>query len=620
MSPLFSSLLPAPAHAKKLDQACEHLFELGAPLTVHHLSCVALAFGRLDVVQQLSDQGIHPHPIPKECFKRHMLVSLYDQRHAAVPLDSLGAIRLMCLFATNFNFMSLAHPKNQWPPRTHAIKAALENNKWSVALLDRSPAPDQGSLFLECLSHPTMVGFATSKPEDLWQEHEDFIASVHSILPKPSSEKVWERLLFLSDAASFYMLANHPHIKQVYSPLPQEEKLDLARWTCVLRLHRLVESLGTSLPVQEKHLAHLLRHAPTLPSEPHMVLKVFEDQASKIALNASASAKESLLATAIQLGQFGSVKRLKEKWNVPLNWQDPKTQETLWHLGARKPSSFKALEHLGLETLQTPINTPNKKGQTMLHVASAKGALAVLRKAISHGADRTIKDHSGAYPLDCVQKYASTHQEVLPEMIKLLGKDGAIQSAHPNTLLTTGVKALSLPLVESYASLGNIHHTDDKGRGWLSQAIHAVRTNAPALARRKTMAQVLKALVKAGADVNQQDKEGNTPLHYAVLNGESIAASVLLKAGANVHLTNLKGHKPSEMPTFVMMHPGPLFQALEEILERFVRHGWVLTERDFRSLENRPLRQACLEKQALTKAIGMCGEESLAPNPSKRKM
>ena len=52
------------------------------------------------------------------------------------------------------------------------------------------------------------------------------------------------------------------------------------------------------------------------------------------------------------------------------------------------------------------------------------------------------------------------------------------------------------------------------------------------------------ALKQAGADVNNLDKHGNTPLHTAVLKGNVEQVKILLAAGADVNFRNSKGKTP----------------------------------------------------------------------------
>jgi hypothetical protein len=55
---------------------------------------------------------------------------------------------------------------------------------------------------------------------------------------------------------------------------------------------------------------------------------------------------------------------------------------------------------------------------------------------------------------------------------------------------------------------------------------------------------VVAALIKAGADVNAQDSEGNTLLYWASCNKDRESVELLLKAGADPNVKNLRGRKP----------------------------------------------------------------------------
>jgi Ankyrin repeats (3 copies) len=55
---------------------------------------------------------------------------------------------------------------------------------------------------------------------------------------------------------------------------------------------------------------------------------------------------------------------------------------------------------------------------------------------------------------------------------------------------------------------------------------------------------VVAALIKAGADLNAQDSEGDTPLYWAACNKLRESVELLLQAGADPNLKNLRGRKP----------------------------------------------------------------------------
>ena len=73
---------------------------------------------------------------------------------------------------------------------------------------------------------------------------------------------------------------------------------------------------------------------------------------------------------------------------------------------------------------------------------------------------------------------------------------------------------------------------------------------------------IVQLLVDAGSDINHQDKWLRTPLHYAVNNDDPRAVDVLLKAGANTELRDSEGQTPLRE---VLLEP--------EVLERLLAAG-----------------------------------------------
>ncbi|HHF7366054.1 TPA: Dot/Icm T4SS effector AnkY/LegA9 [Legionella bozemanae] len=55
-----------------------------------------------------------------------------------------------------------------------------------------------------------------------------------------------------------------------------------------------------------------------------------------------------------------------------------------------------------------------------------------------------------------------------------------------------------------------------------------------------------RALVKAGASLDLQDKEGQTPLHKAVQNGDKPMIKLLIEAGASVDIPDKSSHSPKD--------------------------------------------------------------------------
>ena len=84
-----------------------------------------------------------------------------------------------------------------------------------------------------------------------------------------------------------------------------------------------------------------------------------------------------------------------------------------------------------------------------------------------------------------------------------------------------------------FVKLGaDVNQLDNEGRTPLSWAA------------RNGHIETVKALLKAGANVNQADRLGETPLYWAALNGHIETVKALLKAGAHVNQANRFGHTP----------------------------------------------------------------------------
>ena len=55
------------------------------------------------------------------------------------------------------------------------------------------------------------------------------------------------------------------------------------------------------------------------------------------------------------------------------------------------------------------------------------------------------------------------------------------------------------------------------------------------------MPDIVKTLIKIGADIEAKNSEGNTPLHFAAQSGNTEVIMALLAAGADINATNQDG-------------------------------------------------------------------------------
>ncbi len=160
----------------------------------------------------------------------------------------------------------------------------------------------------------------------------------------------------------------------------------------------------------------------------------------------------------------------------------------------KAPVAFEIISTL-LEAGADP-NRRGRQGRTPLHYATTAAATKLLLDA---GADIAARDDTGCTPL--VAACADRHDEVVA------------------VLLARG---------------SDVRSTDEKGRAALHN-VALTRTAGPRQIRR---------LVEAGADPNQPDADGRTPLHIAAGVHIGEMATILVKLGARLDAVDHAGMTP----------------------------------------------------------------------------
>ena len=113
----------------------------------------------------------------------------------------------------------------------------------------------------------------------------------------------------------------------------------------------------------------------------------------------------------------------------------------------------------------------------------------------------------------------------------------------PDTALWTAVRRGSLEKVGKLLAEGA--DIEEKGGEFECTALQAAigehwRLEPPLLVR---------LLLDNGADVDARDKTASTPLHYAALFDDALAAELLLAKGADVSATSCSGQTPRQVAT-----------------------------------------------------------------------
>lgn len=165
------------------------------------------------------------------------------------------------------------------------------------------------------------------------------------------------------------------------------------------------------------------------------------------------------------------------------------------------------------------VNTlTTERGETVLMTASRAGNAEAVKVLLEHGANANQKE---TFRGQTALMWAAAENH--PEVVKLLvahGADVKVRSDDRDTKppkLMAGTPAAPI------------------SRGGLTALIFAARQGS---------IESTKALLDAGADVNEADVDGNTPLLIAILNNHDALAMMLIDRGADVNQVNKDGRSP----------------------------------------------------------------------------
>jgi ankyrin repeat protein len=181
-----------------------------------------------------------------------------------------------------------------------------------------------------------------------------------------------------------------------------------------------------------------------------------------------------------------------------------KTGRTLLHCLAGADLTGKDFFEQAVSILEQEINTPDIHGNTPLHTACQKGKAYQVRILLDHGADVHARNHEESTPLLILTRWHFNHKGETEHQIATQLLD---MGADVNAINAFGYTAL-LYLGES--------DTDDK-------------------------LDLTRLFVDRGADLNQQDYQGNTFLHNASDRGSAAMMEIVIEAGADLSIRNFHG-------------------------------------------------------------------------------
>ncbi len=282
----------------------------------------------------------------------------------------------------------------------------------------------------------------------------------------------------------------------------------------------------------------------------------------------------------------------------PLKWTDEQGRTLLFEAG--KPEIAELLIARGVK-----VDAKVKSGETALTwilQMNRDAAGKIIPVLLKHGADPNVRLKGGYTPLMMAQDGASVDALVaggadlnatddrgegvfnsgwgaaIPSRMEALRRHGLKLDPEKGASLLTEGRPSGTPLT---AAIGNgyfdiaaiLRTAGAKDVGLLSEA-----------AAKGDLAQMTK-LLDAGANVDERSGNGETPLHFAISQGQSKAALLLLQRGANVNLFSVMGYTAramaqdfgltAERQNFSQIHrlkPPEVKATMDEILQAILAH------------------------------------------------
>jgi ankyrin repeat protein len=239
-----------------------------------------------------------------------------------------------------------------------------------------------------------------------------------------------------------------------------------------------------------------------------------------------------LLVSAVKRSSKKEVLELIKKGVVDINARYD-LNNTILHIAAKKYGNAEIIE--ALIKAGADVNAENLVGDTPLHYAayfSFNCGLEVVKALMANGANPNKINRAGESPLYLAQKhdwYCDQNLEAI-KFLEPLTHKSLWFVATPEVALRRAAYDQTRLLLSK--------HTFSK------EALNAALNRA--IWSNKGI-EVITLLIDAGADINNQDNFGSTPLHEAASSKNVEAVRLLLKRGANPNLLNQYQESPLDI-------------------------------------------------------------------------
>ena len=189
------------------------------------------------------------------------------------------------------------------------------------------------------------------------------------------------------------------------------------------------------------------------------------------------------------------------------------------------------------------INNTNKLGRTPILLAARDGKLSMVTELTRHGANINKFDNFGNTPLHMAAIH--NHVEVINELIDT-GADINARNNYGHTPLYLATHSLSLRAANVFLQRGcdpNIR-CNTLGTPLMNFAVHSLKSDIYKGVQVSEVITCINNLLLHGALIDEQDKKGNTALHYAIQTQNIYLVIYHLHHGADATLINQSGLTP----------------------------------------------------------------------------
>ncbi|KAF5003058.1 hypothetical protein FDECE_10369 [Fusarium decemcellulare] len=200
--------------------------------------------------------------------------------------------------------------------------------------------------------------------------------------------------------------------------------------------------------------------------------------------------------------------------------------DTLLHLAAHNSYKPEHGDHIRwLLNLGIQVNAVNAQGQTAVHVAQTKNNTG---SKSTYGYDGNRRDHAGR---------CSNGSEII-HFVHTVNANNEVDFEIRDK---SGLTALHMAAMRSELELLRLIEA-----GADFNALTADSQNVLHLASRARRPDIVAQILQdpQALDINQEDKHGRTPLHYAASSGEPESVSFLLEHGADIHVVDSHRYTP----------------------------------------------------------------------------